>query len=123
MEKFEVGQKVKVFDVNGRRRGQPKGGWEGEIVKVGRKLVTITYPGHYRPKAFRIDDQMANDEYRHQSFSTLEQAEQTERRQRAMDTLNGIGLDRSYDGEKLTLEQLEALVNVITTHPAFIQEA
>lgn len=45
MAQYNVGDKVKVFDINGHRHGQPEGGWDGEIVKVGRTLFTARWNG------------------------------------------------------------------------------
>lgn len=66
MATYSVGDKVKVFDVNGRSYGMPEGGWDGKVIKVGSKLITIAYEGNER--VFRLDTRQANDEYRHQSF-------------------------------------------------------
>lgn len=118
--KYEVGQEVRVFDVNGRHHGQPEGGWKGEIVRVGRKLVSVDFPG-YGSKAFRIDDQRANDNYRHQWFRTLEEVALIERKDKAREVLKSVGLELSLKNG-LTVEQLEALAEVIGTHAAFTQE-
>ena len=42
MADIKVGDEVLVFDVNGRRMGQPEGGWPGEVTKVGRRLAVMT---------------------------------------------------------------------------------
>ena len=113
MEKIKVGDKVRVFDVNGRRMGQPDGGWEGEVVRVGSKLAGITYGG-YAPKMFRLDTGSANDSYGHQSFLTIEQAEGKARKDAAVQILweHKVILDF---GHKLTTEQIEALAEVART--------
>jgi hypothetical protein len=109
MSDIKVGDEVRVFDISGKRVGQPDGGWPGKVVKVGRKLVHIEYIG--RAKTFRLVDRKADDSYGHRYFMTLEQVALSERRQRALDVLkrNAIRLDH---GHQLSLEQIEALAEV-----------
>lgn len=109
-----VGDAVVVFDVNGRRRGQPPGGWPGLVTKVGRTLVTIRY-GHGRgqEEQFRIDTRRVNDSYGHRSFTTPEEAERTERRRVAEAALRdrGVLLDHRCG---LNLDEIEGLVAVVS---------
>lgn len=72
MAAYNVGDKVKVFDINGPSHGMPESGWDGEIVKVGTKLVTIKY--NYAEKQFRIATGGINDDYGHQHFMTVSAA-------------------------------------------------
>jgi len=112
--RLTVGQEVRVFDVNGRRMGYPDEGKVGHVVKVGRKLVTIsTGEGRWSEQQFRIDEQRANDNYGHQWFRTLEEHALDERRRHAIEKLNAhkVMLDA---GHALTLEQIEALASVLT---------
>jgi hypothetical protein len=119
----KVGDEVRVFSVNGKRAGQPEGGWVGEVTRVGRKLIDIKYPGAYAHsgvETFRLDGQKTNDEYAHESFQTMEQFAQSERKSTAQAALRDAGLElETRARSRLTLEQLEALAEVVTTHPAF----
>lgn len=112
MSTVKPGDEVRVFDVNGSRMGQPKEGWRGVVVKVGRKLVTIGYGK--RTGVFRLDDQKINDRYGNRWFATLEQAEQKARRERAINVLRSHGINLDV-GHKLTLEQIEQLASVAHT--------
>lgn len=107
---FKVGDEVRVFDVNGPRRGQPVAGYPGTVTKAGRKLFTVTYGGC--SQVFRLDTGQSNDAYGHQSVKTLEQAELDARRGRAVGTLREheitIGVRNS-----LTVEHLEALADLV----------
>jgi hypothetical protein len=111
-EKLTVGQEVRVFDVNARRRGQPHDGWAGTITRVGRTLVYIDYPGSREPKAFRIDGGAANDQYGHQSFLTLDEAAKQARMAAAVDVLHQHGLRPDF-GHALPLEQVEAIAAIL----------
>ena len=58
-----AGDAVKVFDVNGHRNGQPEDGWDGTVLKVGRVLVHIDYPGWPEdrlPQSFHKDTGQAS---------------------------------------------------------------
>ena len=75
MTGIKAGDEVRVYDVNSApaRRGQHDPGEPGKVVKVGRTLVHIEY--FHRTETFRIEDGRRNDNYGHQWFLTLEQAE------------------------------------------------
>lgn len=109
---LKVGQEVRVFDQNGRRMGQPDGGWPGVVTKVGRKLVAIEYSN--RSAQFRLDTQVINDGYGHRYFETPEQVIRHQRLGRALKALHDhqIMLGR---GHRLTVEQIEALAEVART--------
>lgn len=110
MPDLKVGDKVRVFDVNGRRQGQPEGAWVGEVVKAGRKLVTIKYG--WRVQVFRIEGQRANDSYGHQHFKSPEQAERDLRASKARGVLRERRIKLDWDA-KFTVEQLEALAELV----------
>jgi hypothetical protein len=103
---LSVGQEVRVFD---RNRGSAAGtSFIGHVEKIGRKLVTINYPGG-RERVFRIEDQHTNDGYGNQWFKTLGQVELENRKLRALETLRQHGLGPLGWGEtKTTLGVLEA---------------
>jgi hypothetical protein len=108
-----LGEPVLVFDIN-RRKGEPP--FEGVIAQVGRKLVTIHYGSRQSMVAsFRIEGQRINDNYGHQWFRTLPQAELDGRRIAALATLREYGImPSSTPGytPKLKLSQLEAMALV-----------
>lgn len=110
----KVGDPVKVFDVNGARQGQPEDGWDGEVVKVGAKLVTIKY-SHGYTVVFRLDTGHANDKYQHQWFLTLPEAELSRRRVAAREVLRAhhVTLEPRCS---LDLETLEDLAAVLTSY-------
>lgn len=112
MTTLQVGDEVRVFDVNGSRRGQPEGGYVGHIVKVGRTLAHIEYKGW--TETFRLDNGRRNDNYGHQWFKTLEQAALDERRSVAEAVLRNVGVELSHR-RSFTLEQIEALAEVAKT--------
>lgn len=109
-DEIKVGDTVKVFDVNGKRLGQPTDGWDGIVTKVGRKLVTIEYLR--QSKQFRLEDGSANDTWGHQHFKTLEQAALNERRRRAIQVLRTYDVELRLGGGKVPLELIEALAAV-----------
>ncbi|MBN6054547.1 hypothetical protein JYK22_21575, partial [Nonomuraea sp. RK-328] len=107
---YRVGDEVRVFDVNGARRGQPSGGWVGKVIKVGRKYVTVEYLG--RTDQFEIDSgRRANDAYGHRRIKTPEQVALDARWQTALDDLRARRVELRQ-GHKFTLEQVEALAEM-----------
>ena len=112
MVDLKVGDEVRVFDINGRRMGQPDGGWQGTVTKVGRTLVYVDY-GH-RNGQFRIDTGRANDSYGHRYFKTLEQAASDARLSHALARLKG-GPVRLESGHRLTVEQIERLADLVAS--------
>lgn len=110
---LQVGDRVQVFDVNGSRKGQPKGGWDGIVVKVGRKLITVDYvSARQGGDVFRIDTGYRNDDYAHQYLKTVEQAAASLRRGKAVERLRNGGLELTPRVE-IPTETLEALVAVL----------
>jgi hypothetical protein len=112
---LEVGDRVQVFDINGRRMGQPAGGWDGTVVKVGRKLITVQYQSAHNTKAFRLDSGSANDDYGHQHVRTVEQATADLRRAEALRRLRDAGVtiecSRINAYSTQTLEALAAVLD------------
>lgn len=106
--------KVRVFDVNGSRSGQPEGGWIGTVVKVGRTLAHIDYEGARETQTFRLNDGRRNDDYAHRYFLTLAEAAERDRIGAADETLRAHGVELSYR-RTFTLEQREALADVVRT--------
>ena len=103
-----VGQRVWIYDVNDRYGNGPV---EGTVSKIGRKLVTVQ-SGKYRTESvFRLDDQHANDGFRHRWFRTDEQREAHDRRQVAEDALKKAGVQVWQ--AKLTTEQVEAIAQIV----------
>jgi hypothetical protein len=109
---------VRVFDTNGRRVGQPEGGWVGYVTKVGRTLVHIDYgEGAEHIDAFRLVTGRRNDNYGHRYFLTLAQVADRTRRTRADATLQAHGIELSHRFI-FTIEQIEALAEVVKTWEA-----
>jgi hypothetical protein len=115
MNDLRVGDEVRVFDVNGRRMGQPEGGWPGTVTRVGRTLMDVSY--NNRTETFRRDSGARhNDGYGHRRVKTLEQVAQDARRAEAVEALSKHGVELRW-GFKLTIEQLEALAEVARSFP------
>lgn len=110
MVTYKTGDKVKVFDVNGPSHGMPESGWDGEIVKVGTKLVTIEY-GHTK-QTFRIVTGSANDDYGHQMFMTIEAA----RRHVAKKAITGRGFQIA-EYARHDIEYLESVAAALRALP------
>lgn len=107
-EDFAVGQEVVVSD---DRRQYP-----GEILKVGRTLVTIKYgPSWAQTAQFRMDSQALNEKsYGYQTrFYTKAQAEIRTRQARAEGVLRDHGLLFRAASPKLSLGTLEAIAQVL----------
>jgi hypothetical protein len=108
MSDYKVGDPVTVYaSVRGDSGGQP-----GEIVKVGRTLVRIRYGR--QEQAFRMDTQQSNDkQYGYGTyFRTEEQAHEADRESEATTLLREHGIELTL-GSRLTLEQVEALAEVV----------
>ncbi len=117
MLEVKVGDEVRVFDVNGRRAGQPEGGWPGVVASVGRKYFTVDYDGQHGGRVHEfslIDGLRANDVYGHRHVRTAEQVEAARRRRVALALLVAHWVDIQR-ADRLTLEQLEALAEVAKT--------
>jgi hypothetical protein len=107
-----VGMKVKVFDVNTRRMGQPDGGWDGVVTNIRRTKCTIDYSGSRggSDSVFDIEYQRVEDRYGHRTFKTLEQADRSARESAARAVLKAHGLHEDFGHvSKLSLEKLEAV--------------
>jgi hypothetical protein len=102
-QSIKVGDEVRVFYSDGReRRNRPADGYPGEVVKVGRTLVTIRW--HGGEDAFRLDTGRLNDRYGNTAyFLTPAQAEADRRQDAALALLKEAGfevrLGRRPDGE------------------------
>jgi hypothetical protein len=105
------GDRVQVFDVNGKRMGQPEGGWDGTVTKVGRQLIYVDYPGArgVNGDAFRLDSGLRNDQYCHQSIQTVEQAAENLRRDSVIERLREGGLELTRRVE-ISTDTLEAVL-------------
>lgn len=109
---LSIGQGVRVRGRNGNRPGQPRGGWPGEVVRIGRTLVDIVSGAGKMD--FRIDSQKSNDDVGYYSFKTLEQAALDDRLDTAVETLRASKVTLGF-GHGLTLEQIEELADVVRT--------
>lgn len=104
---YAVGQQVWIRDVNENRLG---GARRGEIVKVGRSLVTVA-DGRWS-KTFRMADGRANDSYGHAWIQTDEQRADEGRRTGALDALRSVGVDVRFSS-RLSTAHLEAMVAAV----------
>lgn len=105
-----VGDQVRVFDVNGRKRGQPEDGWPGVVEHVGRTLVTIAFN---RDRAvFRMDTRLANDNYGHQRYMTLAEVAEQARLRVAVEALRYHGVELT-PRHRLSVAEVEALVDAL----------
>lgn len=105
---YEVGQRVWVYDVNGRGRGPD----EATVTKVGRKLVTVAGP-HNWSRTFRLEDGLRNDDYGHQWIRTDEEREAAERLTAVTAILAAARL-RPEPGCTLPLDALEAIAAIVS---------
>ena len=88
---LKVGDRVQVFDVNGRRMGQPEGGWDGTVAKVGRTLIHVNG---------------------HQYIKTVEEAAESQHRAELVSRLRTGGVDLRM-GHTHTTKTLEALAKAL----------
>lgn len=110
MAKYSVGDEVRVFDVNGPRRGMPDNGWAGTVTAVGRKLMTVSYGGYHNEK-FRMDTGHINDSYGHQYVMTEEEVIDRNLASSATKRLKDIGLDLAWRKPKLSGQNLSLLAD------------
>lgn len=108
---LKVGDEVRVFDRNGSHMGQPPGGWPGKVVKIGRKYATVEY-GSRSDLFDKETGRRNNDGYRH--LKTPEQVALEEREVHAVKALRSHGIELRH-GHRLSLEQVEALAQVVAT--------
>lgn len=104
---LKVGDRVQVFGGYGRRRDEV-GGQDGEVIKVGRKLITVAYPGNPHGQVFRLESGRANDDYGHQRIKTIAQAEEDLHREDLVQRLKDGGLEVRM-GRQLSTRALEAV--------------
>jgi len=105
-----VGMKVKVFDVNNRRSGQPDSGWDGVVSAVRRTKCDIDYGDPQR--TFDIERQRVEDGYGHRFFKTLQEAEADERYNAAKKVIVASGLTKG-DVTRIPLHKLEAIAAIL----------
>lgn len=108
---IHVGMKVKVFDVNSRRSGQPDGGWDGTVTAVRRTKCDIDY-GDSRQKTFDIESQHVEDHFRHRFFRTLEENDRAQRYSAARQMIVDSGLTNGNISQ-VPLEKLEAIAAIL----------
>lgn len=110
LKDLKVGDRVQVFEQ--WTRNVPPGGWDGEVVKKGTKLITVKY--NYSTSVFRIDTGAVNskDFPYHARIRTVEQAQEDLRRSDLIQELRDLGLQFTNQGT-LTTEQIEAVVRAL----------
>ena len=113
--KFYVGEHVIIHDVNEDRMGGPK---EGEVVKVGHKLLHVAPVGTNRAQTYRLDihgQRPSNDDYGHGFILTLEEEAYRTLYREALATLALLGLEPTRDPDTyLFLDQLQAVIRTLT---------
>ena len=120
MTTYNVGDKVKVFDRNSSKMGQPEGGWDGEIVKTGSKYVHIAYRASGTPQTFMISTRKASSANSFRWFLPLAEAEAQAAlaaRQRAVDLVfSEYGLQVKA-GVRLPIETQEEVAATLLRFP------
>lgn len=99
---FKIGDRVIIYDYHSAA------GRDGEVVKIGRRLLTIN--SVYGEEKFGMADQTGLKGGR---FQTPEQQVAQERRWAAWRKLKQHGLERHYTVDELPLEILERIVAVL----------
>jgi hypothetical protein len=115
------GDEVRVFGRPSRYSKSPPDGYKGTITKVGRKYATATYD--LDGGLFTIEFDMRDGCERGsvgthaRRVRTPAQVEQDNRREVALTAIRDGGLEfrSGYPPSRLTLEQLEALAEVVKT--------
>lgn len=109
MSKYSVGQRVWIYSVNARKGTGPQ---QGEVVKVGRTLVTVKgIDSAWWTQVFRIETGSANDQYGHEWIKTDAEREEVDRRNAALETLREAGI--RFDRAPSNVEVLEGFVEVL----------
>ena len=128
MAYIQPGDEVRVL-CRIRRRGQniPEGGYRATVTKVARKYATATFEENWtnltgktekreREISFDMETGIVRADTEGLYVRTLEQVERDERRKVALFYVKGAGIEFSFGRERsLTLEQLEALAEVVKT--------
>lgn len=127
---IKVGGEVRVLTHN-RYRKFPEGGYQGTVIKVGRKYATAEYEVTAmfmgREETFRrtIEFDMADGEERGSSYRsgdyarTPRQLERDERRNKALLLLKDKGVELNFRRENsLALDQIESLAEVVKSWDA-----
>lgn len=107
---LRVGDRVQVFEQ--WSRNVPPGGWDGEVVKVGTKLITVRY--NHTESVFRLETGQINDKKysSHARIKTVEQVEEDLRRGQLIEAMRGLGLQLTNRSEMST-EKIEAVVRTL----------
>jgi hypothetical protein len=107
--KYTVGQRVWIYDVNGRGENWPK---EGEVVKAGRVLIHVRSSA-YGPTTLTFrDNGVRNDNYGHQSIKTDDERAEDERRTAALRVLSKAGVRFEW-GCQPSIEKIEAIAAIV----------
>lgn len=125
MTYIQPGDEVRILKHRGRHDTFPEGGYTGTVTKVARKYATATYVRHRsawpagpveEAVEFDMETGKPRDEGRHYGIyvRTAEQYERDQRHSAAVAAVraSGIQLDAR---RKFTLEQIEALAEVVKT--------
>ena len=134
MTDTKVGDKLRVID-RSPYRNQPDGGWPATVVKVGRKYATAIYEtthtdwrGQETRNERTVEFDMATGREKGSTTNyglrveTPEQVEQVARKSAAESVLHARKIRLDF-GHGLTLEQIEALAEVVKTFGAVSADA
>lgn len=111
MIEVQVGDEVRIFWRY--NRNTPPGGMPGKVVAVRRTLFDVEYGDNWvRTETFRLDTGNLNQQDTSTHVKTVELAERDLRYGFAMERLHEHKITVKH-GNKLTLEQLEALVALL----------
>lgn len=116
MSEYTEGQPVMVY-TNGAKHAP----YAGEILKVGRVLLTIGYNKNHakgtwiHEQKFRMETGRTNEEqYGHGTyFKTMEEFEVDNREANAWAILREHGVEAKLGRNRLTVEQLEAMAAIV----------
>lgn len=112
LDELEVGDRVQVF--TSYRRGQPKDGYDGTVMKVGRVLIQVQYGGSTSWTPFRMDTGIINDNYGQVRIKTPEQVKEDNEYRDLSERLRKGGLREEAIGRsRLSAETLRAVVEVL----------
>lgn len=107
---LKVGDRVQVFEQ--WSRNVPRGGWDGEVIKKGTKLVTVRYHGH--ESIFRLETGSLNDKdfSSHARIRTVDQAQEHLRRSELITAMHELGF-RFTNRADMATEKIEAVVRAL----------
>jgi hypothetical protein len=108
--KYHVGQVLIRRDANEDRLGGPQ---KATVVKVGRKLVTVSAGQYDRTETFRIEDGIKNDNFGHGWIQTEEEFEEEKRRGAVEQRFRDHGLSWYGTTQRWSVETLTRVADIL----------